>query len=213
MRKKKKKKSLFFFLNCFSTLYTYSCLIVAMFLMWQPKKCRPRLILKNNRVASFLLLSLFICQGRLLLGYLPAHNDGFVLNSCQLTPTSPPNHPLLNNRSLKEGRYRKSGGMKETDEIWENDGHVTTQRAILFLFRDEDPTGLSPLPFFSVTSPLLSLSLIRYPTIIIKQRKSMDFSYFPIRGRDIPAVKYVCVCVKSKSMASFVSIFNWRRRK
>jgi hypothetical protein len=49
--------------------------------------------------------------------------------------------------------------MKETDEIWENDGHVTTQRAILFLFRDEDPTGLSPLPFFSVTSPLLSLSL------------------------------------------------------
>ncbi len=82
--------------------------------------------------------------------------------------------------------------MKETDEIWENDGHVTTQRAILFLFRDEDPTGLSPLAFF------LSLwrhhfSLIRYPTIIIKQRKSMDFSYFPIRGRDIPAVKYVCV--------------------
>jgi hypothetical protein len=159
MRKKKKKKSLFFFLNCFSTLYTYSCLIVAMFLMWQPKKCRPRLILKNNRVASFLLLSLFICQGRRLLGYLPAHNDGFVLNSCQLTPTSPPNHPLLNNRSLKEGRYRKSGGMKETDEIWENDGHVTTQRAILFLFRDEDPTGLSPLPFFSLCDVTTSLSL------------------------------------------------------
>jgi hypothetical protein len=53
---------------------------------------------------------------------------------------------------------------ENADEIWENDGHVTTQRAILFLFRDEDPTGLSPS--FFVTS------LLR---IIIKQRKSMDF--------------------------------------
>lgn len=93
------------------------------------------------------MLSLYLPGSSARLPPPPAQRR-FCTKQLSIDADLPTHHPLLNNRSLKEGRYRETGGMKETDEIWENDGHVTTQRAILFLFRDEDPTGLSPLPFF-----------------------------------------------------------------